>query len=228
MDRVEGKTLPSVEDILELRDTSGRIEAIQQMGIYRITGTFHSLQSGVKGAITIHVGGNDRFRVDSAYGKYGYSRVAVNENRFWSESSFGPFEEHFGKYLEQEKRGHPAALFGNWLEYNDYVSLQGIRELNGEEVYVIKLVHDELPPVTIYVDTTYGDILKAEIIVLAEGGIAVPMVTHYEDYREMYGVRMPFRAISSNEQSGRVIVQYESIETNLDIDEVFFTLSAPD
>ena len=66
------------------------------------------------------------------------------------------------------------------------------------------------------------------IVALLEGGSAIPIVVSFEDYREVNGVRIPFRTISSNEQSGRDIVQYESIEVNLDIDEGFFTLSMPD
>jgi len=36
---------------------------------------------------------------------------------------------------------------------------------------------------------------------------------------------IPFRAISSNEQSGGMTVQYESIEVNLGIDDNFFILT---
>jgi len=36
---------------------------------------------------------------------------------------------------------------------------------------------------------------------------------------------IPFRAISSNEQSGGMTTQYETIEVNLDIDDNFFILT---
>ena len=67
--------------------------------------------------------------------------------------------------------------------------------------------------------------VKEEIIVLAKGGIAVPIVTYYQDYREIYGERIPFKIISSNEQSGRIIVQYETTETNIQLDDTFFVLA---
>jgi len=35
----------------------------------------------------------------------------------------------------------------------------------------------------------------------------------------------PFRTISSNEHSGGMTIQYESIEVNLDIDDNFFILT---
>jgi len=54
------------------------------------------------------------------------------------------------------------------------------------------------------------------------------VATRYEDYRELHGVRMPLRIISDNERSGRVIAEYEAIEVNLDIDDEFFVLTAPE
>ena len=66
--------------------------------------------------------------------------------------------------------------------------------------------------------------LKSTAVVLLEGGIGIPVTTQYEDYREVHDVRIPFRAISSNEHSGGMTVQYESIEVNLDIADNFFIL----
>ncbi len=189
--------------------------------------TINSVQSGVKGTVTFYIGGNDRYRVDSDFGKYGYIREAVNGNRAWVESSFAPFEEYYGKFLEQEKREHPAAYFGDWRDFNHSISMLGAQELDGNEVYALKLERDDLPPITIYVDTTTGDVLKVVIIFVAEGGVAIPIVVRYEDYRVVNGVRIPFRSISSNENTGRTVLQYESIEVNLDIDQRFFTLSGP-
>jgi hypothetical protein len=228
MARVEGRTIPTVDEILVLRRTDSRNQALQEMETYKISGTTHSLQSGVKGSMTVYVGGNDRYRADSDYGKYGYSRGAVNGNYAWSDSSFGPFEELFGKFLEQAKRGHPAALFGDWRVFNDSVSLLGIREFDGKEIYVLRLEHGDLPQITIYADTVTGDVLRAVIIALSEGGIGIPVVVRYEDYRDVHGIRIPFRTVSSNEQSGVTVIQYESIEVGLDIEPSFFILTESD
>ena len=97
--------------------------------------------------------------------------------------------------------------------------------LDGQDVYVLKLEHGDLPPLTIFVDTTTGDILQSVMIAIQEGDIGIPIITQYEDYREVHGIRTSFRAISSNEQSGQVIIQSEAIEANLDIDDEFFILT---
>ena len=225
MPRVEGELLPTVEEVLALRETDSRKAAIEEMGTYRITGTIRSPQSGVEGTFSTYVSGIERYRVDFDYGKYGYSRMALNGDQAWEESSFGPFDELHGDFLEQAKRDHPASMDGDWRDFYDSIQVLRSDNLDGQEVYVLQLKRGDLPSVTIFVDTATGDVLKATAVVLLEGGIGIPVTAQYEDYREVHGVRIPFRTISSNEQSGGMTTQYETIEVNLDIDDNFFILT---
>ena len=227
MPRVAGASLPTVDDILALRETDSRDTALNEMGAYRFTGTVYSPQSGVYGTIDVLVSGTDQYRVDSDYGKFGFSRTAVNGNQAWVESSFGPFEELHGTFLEQAKYGHPASDFGDWRDFSDSIEVLRGGEVEGQEVYALRLGHGDLPPATIYVDTTTGDVLETSVVVLQEGGIGIEVTTQYEDYREVHGVRIPFRTISSNEHSGQAITQYEAIDINLDIEDDVFILTAP-
>jgi len=227
MSRVEGETLPTVAEILALRDTDSRVAALKGMGTYKISGTIYSLQSGVKGTFIMYVSGSERYRTDSDYGKYGYSRTALNGNQAWTESSFGPFDELRGRFLEQAKRGHPEGTDGDWRDFYDAIRVLRSDVLEGQKVYVLELERGSLPPVTVFVDAATGDVLKSVMVVIAEGGIGIPVTSYFEDYREVYGVRIAFREISSNEQSGRTVVQLEKIEVNLDIEDDFFILSAP-
>ena len=227
MPRVAGASLPNVDDILALRETDSRDTALNEMGAYRFTGTVYSPQSGVYGTVEVLVSGTDQYRVDSDYGKFGFSRTAVNGNQAWVESSFGPFEELHGTFLEQAKYGHPASDFGDWRDFSDSIEVLRGGEVEGQEVYALRLGHGDLPPATIYVDTTTGDVLETSVVVLQEGGIGIEVTTQYEDYREVHGVRIPFRTISSNEHSGQAITQYEAIDINLDIEDDVFILTAP-
>jgi CubicO group peptidase (beta-lactamase class C family) len=225
---VEGTSLPTVEDILALRGTDSRKAALNEMGTYRIIGTIRSPQSGVEGTFSMYVSGIDRYRVDSDYGRYGYSRTALNGDQAWTESSFGPFDELHGKFLEQAKRGHPEAMDGDWRDFYDSIEVVRADILDGQEVYVLELERGDLPSVTIFVDTATGDVLKSVAVAITEGGIGIPVTTRYEDYREVHGVRIAFRAISSNEHSGQTIIQSETVDTNLDIDDEFFILMPPE
>jgi len=225
MPQVEGTSLPTVEEILVLRQTESRKAAWNEIRTYRMDGTFHSLQSGVEGTFSMYVSGIERYRVDFDYGRYGYSRTALNGDQAWVESSFGPFDELHGQLLEQAKRGHPEAMDSDWQDFYDSIEVVRTDILDGQEVYVLALERGDLPSVIIFVDATTGDVLKSVVVAIQEGGIGIPITTQYEDYREVHGVRTSFRAISSNEHSGQVIIQIETIEVNLDIDDEFFTLT---
>ena len=224
---VEVEPLPTLEEILTIRENDNRKAAIGQMGDYRMTGSIRSTQSGVEGTVSLYVSGTDHYRVDFDYGRFGYSRTAVNGDQAWTESSFEPFDELHGKFLEQAKRSHPAAMLGDWRDFNDSTRVLRSQDLDGRKVYMLRLERGDLPPLTIYMDATTGDVIKSDVVVLQEGGIGIPVVTRYEDYREVHGIRIPFRTISSNEASGQVIIQYETIEANLDIDNEVFILNPP-
>ena len=99
------------------------------------------------------------------------------------------------------------AIPDDWRDFFDSIRVLNTAELDGSKVYVLKLRRGELPPSTFYVDSGTGDLLKSETIVLGLGGIGTPVGSRYEDYREVHGVRIPFRLVSSDEESGRTIIQ---------------------
>jgi len=227
MPHIEGKSLPSIAEIMALRDAEGNEAALEGMGNYRIDSTIYSVQSGVRGTISIYVAGPDKYRVDADYGKYGYSHTVLNGDHAWVESSFGPFKELHGKLLAQAKRGHPYVMTGDWRDYFDSIKVVRADILDDKEIYVMELKAGDLPAMTVFVDAVTGDVLLSEIISIQEGGIGIPVTTRSEDFREVYGIRVPSRSISSNEQTGRSIVEDETIETNIQLNDDFFILTPP-
>ncbi len=227
MPLTEEEILPTVAEVLALRDTDGRKTALEMMGNYKVTGTIHSVQSGVWADLNIYVSGIDKYRVDVDYGRFGYSRTAVNGNQAWTESSFGPFDEIHGKFLEQMKRSHPESMIGDWRDFFDSIQILHSDSLDGQKVYVLNLTRGELPPVTVYVNAVTGDVLRSTTTVIQEGEIAIPVTTRYEDYREIHGVRVPLQETSTNEQSGQAIAHYKTTEVNIDVADEFFILTPP-
>ena len=225
--QIESKSLPTVAEIMALRDAEGNEAALAAMGNYRIDSTVYSAQSGVNGTVSVYVGGPDKYRVDADYGKYGYSHTVVNGDRAWVESSFGPFKELRGRLLEQAKMGHPNVMTSDWRDYFDSINVVRADILDDEEVYVVELKAGDLPAMTVFVDAVTGDVLLSEIISIHEGGISIPVTTRSEDFREVYGIRVPSRSITSNEETGRTIVEDETTETNIQLDDDFFILTPP-
>ncbi len=227
MPRVESQPLPTVAEIMALRDTEGNETALEAMGNYRIDSTIYSEQSGVRGTVSVYVAGPDKYRADADYGKYGYSRMVLNGDRAWVESSFGPFKELRGQLLAQAKQGHPYIMTGDWRDYFDSIKVLRADTLDGKEVYVVELKRSDLPAMTVFVDAVTGDVLLSTIISVQEGGIGIPVTTRSEGFREVYGIRVPSRSISSNEQAGRTFIEDETIEVNIHLDDDFFILTPP-
>ena len=226
--QIESKSLPTVAEIMALRDAEGNKAALEAMGNYRIDSTVYSVQSGVNGTVSVYVAGPDKYRVDADYGKYGYSHTVVDGDHAWVESSFGPFKELRGQLLEQAKMGHPYVMTGDWRDYFDSIKVVRADVLDDKEVYVVELKAGDLPVMTVFVDAVTGDVLLSEIISIQEGGIGIPVTTRSEDFREVHSIRAPSRSISSNEQAGRTIVEDEAIETNIQLDDDFFILTPPE
>ena len=91
----------------------------------------------------------------------------------------------------------------------------------------MELKGGDLLAMTVFVDVTTGDLLLSQIIAIHKGGIGIPVTTRSENFRDVHGIRAPSRAISSNEQSGRTIVEDETIEVNIQLDDDFFILTPP-
>jgi hypothetical protein len=226
--QIESKSLPTVAEIMALRDAEGNEAALEAMGNYRIDSTVYSVQSGVNGTVSVYVAGPDKYRVDADYGKYGYSHTVVNGDHAWVESSFGPFKELRGQLLEQAKRGHPYVMTGDWRDYFDSIKVVRADVLDDKEVYVVELKAGDLPVMTVFVDAVTGDVLLSEIISIQEGGIGIPVTIRSENFSEVHGIRAPSRSISSNEQAGQTIVEDERIETNIQLEDDFFILTPPE
>ena len=226
--QIESKSLPTVDEIMALRDAEGNEAALEAMGNYRIDSTIYSVQSGVNGTVSTYVAGPDKYRVDADYGKYGYSHTVLNGDRAWVESSFGPFKELRGQLLEQAKRGHPYVMDSDWRDYFDSIKVVRADTLDDKEVYVVELKYGDLPAITVFVDAVTGDVLLFEVTSMQEGGIGIPVTTRFEDFQEVHGIRVPLRSITSNEESGRTIFEDETIETNIELDDDFFILTPPE
>jgi CubicO group peptidase (beta-lactamase class C family) len=228
MPQIESKRLPTIAEIMTMRDGEGNEAALEAMGNYRIDSTIYSVQSGVRGTVSIYVAGPHKYRVDADYGKYGYSRTVLNGDHAWVESSFGPFKELRGQLLAQAKQGHPYVMTGDWRDYFDSIKVVRADILDDKEVYLVELKAGDLPTMTVFVDAVTGDVLLSKIISIQEGGIGIPVTTRSEDFRDVHGIRVPSRAIASNEQTGRTIVEDETIETNIQLDDDFFILTPPE
>ena len=125
--------------------------------------------------------------------------------------------------------GHPSVLFGDWRKYYDAIRVVRAGVFGGRKVYGVQLESAGLPPMLVAVDAETGDVLQTQQTMWsAEQGAAVALqvTTTYSDYREVGGMRVPHRYITSNEMTGRAIFQVERVEVGVTLAPDTFTLPA--
>jgi hypothetical protein len=193
----------------------------------RTTGRVQFPQAGVEGRFEVSTAGDDRLRIDIDLDRLGQSRVALNGGRAWRVASGEPFRELAGKELKQTRLVHPSVLLGDWRTYYDAVRVVRAGEFGGRRIYVVRLDSAGLPPVIVSVDAQTGDVLHEQRTVAIPGGGGLPMTTTYSDYRDVRGIRVPYRYVESNEQAGRTLYQVESVDVGVELDPNVFTLQRP-
>ncbi len=214
----------TLEEILTLRDAGRRKEALLGMGCFRLQGKMWLKQSGLEGSVTVHASGTDCLRTEVDYGAFGRIETVVTENKGWIKQAFGRVDELRGKFREQSMYMHPLAICGDWRGFFDSVSVIRSGDFDGCRVHILKLHSEEAPDYTVYVDADNGDVLKAETSLIHPGTmIMLPHTIRFEDFRNIGGLRIPFRVISKNEAAGCVLTQYLRIKTNIEAEGELFS-----
>jgi len=225
--RVAGDALPTLDELSHLRGPEERTTALEGLGVFRLRGTVRLVHAGVEGTVDWHIAGTDRLRRESDYGKFGFERLTLNGDRAWTEAPGSPLRELHGKFLQQAQQSHPAAMFADWADFYESTRVLRVAERDGIRVYVVELAGGDVPDAIAYVDADTGDVVRLDAAVIEPTStIAIPIEITYEDYREIEGVRIPFRTVTSSEVFGRVVVQFDRIDVRLEVDAGFFTAGA--
>ena len=218
--------LPTVADILQLRNTEQRKKALLNSGGFRMKGKLIMKQSGVLANVTSIFQGYHEFREDVNFGKYGSITTVMNADGAAMAPSFSDFREHHGKYLEQTQKMHPASMI-DWQKYYKKIQVIDTSTFMDRKVYVVKLIGDKIPASKILIDVETGDVLKQEIKMLDPTVGSIPVTTIYENYQDIHGLRMPYKVTVKNDFNGELTIELDSIENNLSFKPSNFILKNP-
>jgi len=219
--------LPTVADILELRKTKQRKLALKNSGGFRLNGKVTMKQSGVIGQVTSIFEGFDHFREEINFGQYGSIITASNEKSAALAPSFAAFMEQHGKYYEQTRKLHPAALI-DWQHYYEEIEVTSATVFNNRKAFIIRLSGGNIPATEITIDSENGDTLKQESKMLNPTFGSIPVVTIYENYKEIFGLRIPYKVTVNNDINGESSLVIDHIESNLKFKPSLFKLTNPE
>jgi hypothetical protein len=220
---VEAGPPPSLDEVIALRGIERISAALAAAGTLRLRGAVKMPESGVSGTTTALLSGADRWRNEVDFRPFGYVHTTLNGERATVESSFGPTEDLSGKQLAAARLEHPFAIFGDWRVYYDSVEVHRRDDLDGKRALVLLLKKKDLPTKTLWIDAANGEPLRLDSFEFVVEETTMPSTTRFEDYREVAtGLRLPFRLVNDDELTGLVTAQYETIETNVAVEDGAF------
>ncbi len=216
--------IPRVEEILAVRDLAIRAAAMEHLGTWRLTGTVQMLHAGIEGTVAWYTAETDRHFATLDFGQFGADRLWINAEQAWS-ASLGELAELHGRRLASALVTNPALIHGDWRTLFRTLNVLRTEQREGQTVYVLELqAENDGGAVVIYVDIGTGDVVELETtLVDATSSVGVPARVLFEDYRDVEGVRIPFRIITENPVAGRTIIQFDEVAVRLERDNELFT-----
>lgn len=206
-----GPALPTVAEIAKLRRANKRTKAIGKLGLLEATGTVRMLGSGAKGKIRM-IFDQTRARTEIDLGVFGKVIEVDNGKRAWSEGTMSPaVTEVHGQYLEQSHQAHPLRLVGDLATAFSSVAVAARTKVEDGSRVRVDLRTGELPVLQVFLDPKTGDIRETKGMRLLPGAGAMPVSGELSDYREVFGLRIPFVIRSEDQPSGTVIVEFDAV-----------------
>lgn len=204
--------LPSLKELMVLMNSEQKIATFREWGASTMRAKVSLQQAGLSGSMVLHYELSDKYLSHIDLGKHGQISTVLNTN-YAAQSIFGEDTKLKGVYLEQVKRDHPIVSI-DWLSYYDSIQVTQRSNVRGRDVYLVELKKEGLPVATAAVDTKTGDIIQQRSRFLVEGVGSIPITVTYTDFHEQDGIRMAKKMNVFNPNTGNMLIEYESLNTN--------------
>lgn len=211
-------TSMTLDDVMALHYKATGGENVENIKTVRMTGTIRFVNQGIDGTIEILAKGMTHYHNAVDLGRSGTIDVIVAGDQGWSASSFDRTEVLQGKYLKSAQRQHPLLLVADWRDMADVVELQETKMINKRSHHIVRVKLDDTIDSEVAVDAATG-LVTGENITLAVRHIgSLPMTLRYNDHRMIEGgLMLPATIEISNPFHGKAVIEFDSIEINVDL-----------
>ena len=137
--------------------------------------------------------------------------------------SFAPEETYSGKRLEDIRLNSDFYEVLNWNNNYKTIAVKRRAKVGDEDVWVVEKRSEKGTPVTDYISEKSYLVLRRDSVVVSETtGIELPVKQLFSDYRNVDGVMVPFKTISSNIANGDIVVRVTDLKFDVDIPDTVF------
>ena len=137
--------------------------------------------------------------------------------------TFAPIEKYSGKKLEDIRLGSDMLSLLNWKTNYKTVEVKGMEKVGDEECYVVEFTPEKGSKVTEFYSTKTFLLMKRRGFVSSSTSEqSTPYSIVFSDYRDVDGVKLPFKMVSSNPGMGDIVTTVKSVKHNAEIDDKIF------
>lgn len=137
--------------------------------------------------------------------------------------SFAPAEKFEGKRLEDIRLFNDFYAGIDWTTPYKKVEVTGTSKVNGEDAYIVSFEPKAGTPFKQHYSTTTFLLLKHEgTVTSSTNAQTIPFTITYSDYREIDGIKLPFRSVNNNPGNGDIVNLTKSVKHNIAVDDKMF------
>ena len=212
---VEVTTLAMVFQAMDLEARQNAFESVQSIQL-KVVGSID--QSGVEltGYEYHDIEGRMQNRTD--LGKFGQICTTLTADDGWMVSDFSPTDSLGENKRLEAKEGSVLVSLTDFRSMFDKVLLEGDGEQDGIAYWQLSAHRPDHPALTLYVEKATGDIRRLGIFNVIEGAGGLPVNVHFNDYREVQGMRIPHEMVVDNEAGGSTTIKVKKVETGVHLD----------
>lgn len=216
--------LPSRDELLALVRKGRGGAAAEGLRSVRARGTVRFVHMGIEGTLEALEAAPYRSRETIDLGRFGKIVQVCDGERGEMDSAVTGRLPIEGEQLAAMKTEGSLAWLGEWTKTFDEIDVLRRDTFDGQDVFVVRVKASGQPEATVYINTATGEVAGRESLMLTLLGPRLPITHHFGDYRDVDGVRWPHRHETFNEITGRMVIEYAAVETNVDAPDAEFRL----
>jgi hypothetical protein len=184
------------------------------------TGTFTMLPVNVSGRYTSYARAPNKSVEEYALPTGGFIRQGYDGAIAWTSDPKQGVRQLYGQ--EAAEAAREADFYGDIHLHEHYPKIKyvGEQQLGAFSTYVLELIPRSGSPRTVYLDKLSGLPLRTDGVQSGPEG-SVPVQVYFEDYREVDGIRIPFRMRQVSSQF-TMVIQVLQVRHNLAVNDSVF------
>jgi len=185
--------LPTVKEILDkyVQAIGGR-EANEKIQTRVMKGTVELAPMGVKGTGEVYQAAPDKSYNKITLGGIGEIIEAYDGKTAWTINPIQGNRDKTGDELLQSKLTANFHRELNFEKLYPKMEVKGIEKIGDKEAYAVSATPTGLDPQTFYFDKQTGFLLREDMTAISPEG-KMPVKSFYEDYREIDGIKIPYK-----------------------------------